>query len=113
MVFATCDCGVCAALAPAERIAEIKSKLQSPRRRLIVLDKHSPLSARWSIPLEGWRSIYPQQPSLAAARILPAMRHGTLKIETITWLQTIFLFFQLDVQLTAEHVKKLLAFVSV
>src|SRR5438552_18379214 len=34
--------GVCAALAPAERIAEIKSKLQSLKRRPVVFDK--PLS---------------------------------------------------------------------
>src|SRR5438552_17694090 len=74
---------------------------------------HSPVSAQWSMPLEGWRSIYPQQPSFAAARILPPMRRGTLEIKTITWFETVFLFFQFNVQLTAQHIQKFLAFMSV
>src|SRR5256885_9613669 len=98
---------------PQKESQKLRGSSKSLKEAALCSTSHSPVSARRSIPLEGWRSIYPQQPSFAAPRILPAMRRGTLEIETIPCFETIFFFFELNVQLTAQYVKKLFAFVSI
>src|SRR5438105_2809577 len=66
-----------------------------------------------SVVLEGWRRVDPQHPSFVLTWIFPAVRRSTFKIKAVSGLQPVFLFLELNLQLSTEHVKKFLAFVRV
>src|SRR5262245_21651461 len=64
--------------------------------------------------LERWRSIDPQQPGLCLARILPAMRRGTLEVQTVAgFKEMVFIPIQPDFELATQHVQKLFTLVRV
>src|SRR5580704_3375790 len=82
--------GVFLAQEPRKRTDAANSTIRN--RRLINQSPHSLICTRTDSPLKRWRSVNPQHPSFAAARVEPAMRRGALKIETVTSLKSIFDF---------------------
>src|SRR2546430_10685161 len=99
-------------LAQREMIEASASKRHSVRRNTSDLTKSHPpcVSAAGS---ERRRSVYPQNPSLAATGILPAMGRRTFEIKTIAGPEPVFLPIERNLQLAPQNVEKFLALVRV
>src|SRR5437870_11111636 len=113
IVSAAFDGGLAACrLAQREIMMAIASKRHSVRRNISDLAKsHSPcVSAAGS---ERRRSVYPQNPSLAATGILPAMGRRTFEIKTIAGPEPVFLPIERNLQLAPQNVEKFLALVCI
>src|SRR5438067_4974716 len=113
IVSAAFDGGLAACrLAQREIMMAIASKRHSVRRNTSDLTKSHPpcVSAAGS---ERRRSVYPQNPSLAATGILPAMGRRTFEIKTIAGPEPVFLPIERNLQLAPQNVEKFLALVRV